>query len=643
MALPDLKKQLIERDQDYLFYKKGYYELKEEKEKNEDYFKNKLKVYEENFTKLEKDNETIINLLNKLNEIGNNNSELNKNLIDNLNNLNTNIKTAATDNSEISSKIDQNYEKISDSINSLEKENKAEKNKTRELISELNNNIRNLIIDVNNEQISNINQISSELEDKFQVLNNNNKKIEYSVNTQQQINKENSSQIEKIINLQKTFGSNLFSLTENMEKKLDINNTGLENITKTQQQIYKKNNIQTIELQNKIVSISKKQNKNTTQLENITTNQKSIENNIFSLTKNMKKQLDANNTELKNITKTQQQINKENTTQTKELQKITKTQQQINKENTTQTKELQKITKTQQQINKENTTQTKELQKITENQTKELAELQKIKKDLKVSNDNLDENIKETYHFLEKSFKRIEKDFNSENYKKMEKTMNEIKYSLIFKDTIKNSEWLTNNKFSLNNSSSNYSYMYLLYRVLDETHSKNILEFGLGQTTKMINQFSEYYSSKVKVIEDNEEWIKHFSKFLDDNKNMEILKTELEEFDSENSTNIRYNLKLKKREKFDLILVDGPFGGRLGEEKIPQEYPRSNIWNLVDNLKDEFIIIFDDYDRPGERNTASELMKKLDSNNISYMKKMYKALKYQLIICSENYNFLTWL
>lgn len=601
MALPDLKKQLIERDQDYLFYKKGYYELKEEKEKNEDYFKNKLKVYEENFTKLEKDNETIINLLNKLNEIGNNNSELNKNLIDNLNNLNTNIKTAATDNSEISSKIDQNYEKISDSINSLEKENKAEKNKTRELISELNNNIRYLIIDVNNEQISNINQISSELEDKFQVLNNNNKKIEYSVNTQQQINKENSSQIEKIINLQKTFGSNLFSLTENMEKKLDINNTGLENITKTQQQIYKKNNIQTIELQNKIVSISKKQNKNTTQLENITTNQKSIENNIFSLTKNMKKQLDANNTELKNITKTQQQINKENTTQTKELQKIT------------------------------------------ENQTKELAELQKIKKDLKVSNDNLDENIKETYHFLEKSFKRIEKDFNSENYKKMEKTMNEIKYSLIFKDTIKNSEWLTNNKFSLNNSSSNYSYMYLLYRVLDETHPKNILEFGLGQTTKMINQFSEYYSSKVKVIEDNEEWIKHFSKFLDDNKNMEILKTELEEFDSENSTNIRYNLKLKKREKFDLILVDGPFGGRLGEEKIPQEYPRSNIWNLVDNLKDEFIIIFDDYDRPGERNTASELMKKLDSNNRSYMKKMYKALKYQLIICSENYNFLTWL
>ena len=601
MALPDLKKQLIERDQDYLFYKKGYYELKEEKEKNEDYFKNKLKVYEENFTKLEKDNETIINLLNKLNEIGNNNSELNKNLIDNLNNLNTNIKTAATDNSEISSKIDQNYEKISDSINSLEKENKAEKNKTRELISELNNNIRNLIIDINNEQISNINQISSELEDKFQVLNNNTKKIEYSVNTQQQINKENSSQIEKIINLQKTFGSNLFSLTENMEKKLDINNTGLENITKTQQQIYKKNNIQTIELQNKIVSISKKQNKNTTQLENITTNQKSIENNIFSLTKNMKKQLDANNTELKNITKTQQQINKENTTQTKELQKIT------------------------------------------ENQTKELAELQKIKKDLKVSNDNLDENIKETYHFLEKSFKRIEKDFNSENYKKMEKTMNEIKYSLIFKDTIKNSEWLTNNKFSLNNSSSNYSYMYLLYRVLDETHPKNILEFGLGQTTKMINQFSEYYSSKVKVIEDNEEWIKHFSKFLDDNKNMEILKTELEEFDSENSTNIRYNLKLKKREKFDLILVDGPFGGRLGEEKIPQEYPRSNIWNLVDNLKDEFIIIFDDYDRPGERNTASELMKKLDSNNISYMKKMYKALKYQLIICSENYNFLTWL
>ena len=81
MALPDLKKQFIERDQDYLFYKKGYYELKEEKEKNEAYLKNKLKAYEKNFTKLEKDNETIINLLNKLNETGTNNTDLNKNII----------------------------------------------------------------------------------------------------------------------------------------------------------------------------------------------------------------------------------------------------------------------------------------------------------------------------------------------------------------------------------------------------------------------------------------------------------------------------------------------------------------------------------------------------------------------------------
>ncbi len=602
MSLPDLKKQIIERDPDYIFYKKGYCELKEEKEKNETYLKNKLKTYEETFSKLEKDNATIINLLTKLNEIENNNTDLNKNLMDNLNNLNTNLNTTVADNNEITSNIiNQNYEKISENITSLEKENYDGTNKTRELITELNNNITNLINDINREHSSNINQISSEIYEKFQVLDNNNKKIENSINTQQQINEKNNTQIEKIINIQKTFGSNLFSLTENMEKQLNNNYTGIENITKTQQQIYKKNNIQTIELENKVDSLSKKQNKNITQIENLIKNQKSIDNNIYSLTKNMEKQWDTNSTELKNITKTQQQINKENTTQTKELKNITKTQ------------------------------------------TKELSELQKIKKDLKVSNDNLDENIKETYHFLEKSFKRIEKDFNSENYKKMEKTMNEIKYSLIFKDTIKSSEWLTNNKFSLNNSSSNYSYMYLLYRVLDETHPKNILEFGLGQTTKMINQFSEYYSSKVKVIEDNEEWIKHFSKFLDDNKNMEILKTELEEFDSKNSTNIRYNLKLKKRDKFDLILVDGPFGGRLGDEKIPQEYPRSNIWNLVDNLKDEFIIIFDDYDRPGERNTASELMKKLDSNNISYMKKMYKALKYQLIICSENYNFLTWL
>ena len=60
MSLPDLKKQIIERDPDYIFYKKGYCELKKEKEKNETYLKNKLKTYEETFSKLEKDNATTI-------------------------------------------------------------------------------------------------------------------------------------------------------------------------------------------------------------------------------------------------------------------------------------------------------------------------------------------------------------------------------------------------------------------------------------------------------------------------------------------------------------------------------------------------------------------------------------------------------
>lgn len=45
---------------------------------------------------------------------------------------------------------------------------------------------------------------------------------------------------------------------------------------------------------------------------------------------------------------------------------------------------------------------------------------------------------------------------------------NELKYAFIFNDTIKNSSWLDKTDFSLVNSAANYSFMYSLYRILNE-------------------------------------------------------------------------------------------------------------------------------------------------------------------------------
>lgn len=54
--------------------------------------------------------------------------------------------------------------------------------------------------------------------------------------------------------------------------------------------------------------------------------------------------------------------------------------------------------------------------------------------------------------------------------------------------------------------------MYTLYRILDEVQPKNILEMGLGQTSKMTTQYAKYYKdSHLLIVEGDQLWIDNFS------------------------------------------------------------------------------------------------------------------------------------
>lgn len=223
--------------------------------------------------------------------------------------------------------------------------------------------------------------------------------------------------------------------------------------------------------------------------------------------------------------------------------------------------------------------------------------------------------------------------------------LREIHYSAIFKDTIINSSWLLNKSFSLNNSASNYSFLYILYRVLDEVKPENILEFGLGQTTKLTTQYVlKNNSSNLTVIEDNQEWINLFTKNLEIKDNTKIKQVDIEEFEYKNTKdNVRYqNLKeVLDKNKYNLIIVDGPRGYKLNGTL--QDYPRTNICNLIDYLAEDFVVIFDDYNRNGEQNTVKEFLNKLTQRDIEYKTIVFKGLKHQMVVCSLSNEFITWM
>ncbi len=248
---------------------------------------------------------------------------------------------------------------------------------------------------------------------------------------------------------------------------------------------------------------------------------------------------------------------------------------------------------------------------------------------------------------INNSFLEIEKLFtkfsNSESL-----INNELKYAFVFNDSIKNSVWLTKTDFSLVNSAANYSFMYSLFRILNDAEPKNILELGLGQTTKLTSQYANHFDNvKLTVLESDYDWIEIFSQNLDISDRINIVKLDEETFEYKNTINVRFkNIeKVVGDEKYDLIIIDAPNGFLKGPDgNILLEYSRTNIWQLIpNNLEDDFIIIIDDYERAGEKNTMGHAKELLKENDIELYTYTCKGLKSQHAIFTEKYRFISWI
>ena len=75
------------------------------------------------------------------------------------------------------------------------------------------------------------------------------------------------------------------------------------------------------------------------------------------------------------------------------------------------------------------------------------------------------------------------------------------------------SNWVKDKDFTLTGGAANYSFIYVLFKVLDNLSPQNILELGLGQTTKLTSQYikNKNNTAKLDVIEHSREWIDVFA------------------------------------------------------------------------------------------------------------------------------------
>jgi hypothetical protein len=216
----------------------------------------------------------------------------------------------------------------------------------------------------------------------------------------------------------------------------------------------------------------------------------------------------------------------------------------------------------------------------------------------------------------------------------IKKQNEELLFAHLFADSRRDCRWLKDKSFSPFQGAANYSFLYKLFRIYDIIKPQSILEFGLGQTSKLTCQYLKYSNRRARaiIVDDNQQWLEVYRRQLPVSKNLKLVKLETQSFRhaGRETANSRYaNLAKKiKKQKFDLIIIDGPIG-------YGKFYPRTNILDLVPHLAKQFIVVFDDAEREGEQRTMKLFAKKLEAASIPYQTFNLPSVKMQTYFCDR--------
>jgi hypothetical protein len=143
---------------------------------------------------------------------------------------------------------------------------------------------------------------------------------------------------------------------------------------------------------------------------------------------------------------------------------------------------------------------------------------------------------------------------------------------------------------------ANSSLLYLIFRLLRDFPRLGILELGAGQSTILLGALHRAgLTTSVKTLEHDPAWAEAIGSKV----GHEVLVAPLHQESVLGVMTETYEVDLATR--FDCVIVDGPVGtqtqSRWGTLKLLQQ-----------NLAAEFIVIFDDAERPGERDTIARFL-----------------------------------
>lgn len=221
------------------------------------------------------------------------------------------------------------------------------------------------------------------------------------------------------------------------------------------------------------------------------------------------------------------------------------------------------------------------------------------------------------------------------------KILNNIRFSNernLFWDYAKGVNWISSQlSLSPGGMAVGYDYLYVLCRTLEIIRPQNILELGLGQSSKIFLSYYNSHSSEYSIIEQSNEWYDFFKSENDIASGVNVhIRPLVTSYDKNYDKEINCFSEIGtivRNKKFSFISIDGPWGS--------DGISRCDLLPYIPEcLDDNFLIIIDDYNRPGEKEMVRCLEERLKKHNIEFLKRIYGSRKQFCIITSSNNLFL---
>ena len=193
----------------------------------------------------------------------------------------------------------------------------------------------------------------------------------------------------------------------------------------------------------------------------------------------------------------------------------------------------------------------------------------------------------------------------------------ELVYQNLFDIQCRN-RGMTNDFYAVGAAAS-YGLMYLLFRVFDEHDIRSVVEFGSGQTTRLIDRIKKSGTHHV-CYENSADWHARLAPLLT---SCDYRLQPLAEVTTDERRVQWYSGV--EAQNFDLMLIDGPVG--------TERFSRFGCVELIrSHISKDFLIIMDDGQRRGEQDTVAHIVDLLQRAGLAFRINQLQVRSTQTVI-----------